>query len=165
MDEPILKADSRYRRMVFLLFLVLIAVGGGIIWWFQGVVNEIVATAESDPIAAVRRTHWLFMLLMGLLGLSLLAFSVYLVQLGVRVRRSGQLPPPGTRVLRDVSVRTGPSAMRRARLLLALAVVLGLAGGIVPLWMERQFRRSFDIPAIYQQAESPPPIPGIPPRP
>ena len=164
MDERILSADSRYRRTILMLAVVLVLVGGGIIFWFQGMIDEIVALAETDPKTAVRRTHQMFKVLMGFLGFSLAAFAVYLVQLGARVMRSEQLPPPGTRVVRDIRIRTGSQAVRRGRLLLALAVVLGLAGAVVPFWMERQFRRAFDIPAIYHQLESPAPMPGISPR-
>lgn len=165
MDDQILSADPRYRRTILLLAVILVLVGGGIIFWFQGMIDEIVALAETDPTTAVRRTHRVFKVLMGFLGFSLVAFAVYLIQLGVRVLRSEQLPPPGTRVVRDVRIQSGRPAVRRGRLLLVLAVVLGLAGAVVPFWMEREFRRAFDIPAIYHQLESPAPMPGIPPQP
>jgi MFS family permease len=165
MDEQILSADRRYRRNLLWLALVLVLVGGAIIFWFQGMIDQIVALAETDPVGAVQRTHWVFTSLMGCFGISLLAFGIYLFQLAARILRSNQMPPPGTRVIRDVQIRTGAQAVRRGRLLLALAVVFALAGTIVPFWMEREFRRAFDIPAIYHQLESPPSMPGIPPQP
>lgn len=165
MNEQILPADRRYRRNLLWLALVLALVGGGIIFWFQGVIDQIVVLAETDPAGAVRRTHWVFTSLMGGFGISLLGFGIYLLQMGIRILRSGQMPPPGTRVIRDVQIRTGAQALRRGRLLLALAVVLALGGAIAPFWMEREFRRAFDIPAIYHQLESPASTPGIPPKP
>ncbi|MFP4031305.1 MAG: hypothetical protein ACLFRG_02050 [Desulfococcaceae bacterium] len=165
MDEQVLSADPRYRRNLLWLALVLVLVGAAIIFWFQGIIDQIVVLAETDPAAAVQRTHWVFTTLMGCFGFGLLALGICLFQLGIRILRSGRMPPPGTRAIRDVPIRTGAQAVRRGRLLLALAVVFALAGTIVPFWMEREFRRAFDIPAIYHQLESPAPMPGIPPQP
>lgn len=162
MSDAIRRADPRYRRGVFLLAVVLAILGAAIVFWFKGLMGDIVALAETDPAAAIRRTHRVFVFLMAFLGVGLASFGAYLLIFGVRVLRTGEMPPPGTRVLRDVPVKTGRPAAIRARIILVLAGLLLLGGLIVPWWMERQFRMTFDIPAVYQRVERPLAIPGTP---
>jgi hypothetical protein len=54
--------------------------------------------------------------------------SVYLVRLGIRVKRSGQYPPPGMRVPVRTMVRPGRCAKRNAILMFVLAGILMAPG-------------------------------------
>ena len=66
----------------------------------------------------------------------LLVFAGYLWHLAGRVRRAGQYPPPGLRVIRPMAPLTGSAATRRMHVLQALAGTLAAAAVmlVILLW-------------------------------
>ncbi|HEY6863312.1 MAG TPA: hypothetical protein VI319_05390 [Burkholderiales bacterium] len=69
-------------------------------------------------------------------GLPSLAAAAWLWAYGARVARTAMYPAPGGALLRDTRVLTGPSAVRRGRLIQALAALLWMTGVllIAALW-------------------------------
>ena len=67
----------------------------------------------------------------------LLAFAGYLWHLAGRVRRTGQYPPPGLRMIRPMAPLTGSAATRRMHVLLALAGTLVAAAVMLALLLWR----------------------------
>lgn len=69
-------------------------------------------------------------------GLPSLAAAAWLWAYGARVARAAMYPAPGGALLRDTRVLTGPSAVRRGRVIQALAALLWMTGVllIAALW-------------------------------
>lgn len=78
------------------------------------------------------QVRWLVALLV-LLSLPLAIPLVLLWRLAERTRIATRFPPPGTLLLRDTPVREGRAALRYARLLKLLTVLLALAIGAIPV--------------------------------
>jgi hypothetical protein len=69
--------------------------------------------------------------------LPLLLVSAHLWRFGARIVCAERFPPPGHRVVRDTIVQHGRSAVVRGRVLMALALVLVGAGGLLGLSLWR----------------------------
>lgn len=80
----------------------------------------------SDPERAPARLRLVLALLGAAATAPLVAFAGYMWVLGARTVRARQFPPPGAGPLREVPVVAGDAALRRGRLLVALAAALAL---------------------------------------
>jgi hypothetical protein len=127
-ERRVLKADPAYRRRVFIgygLFLALLVLSFlALIQWGRPALARYLD--RQRPTDAVR-----------LLGVSLKAsmvvsaafgvvVSAYVFRLGWRVRTSGQLPRPGTRVWHDTPIVEGAAALRQGMLMMTVGVVLAI---------------------------------------
>lgn len=147
-EAGMLKAD-RGLRIRLLLFLALFSVLGTlVIFGLERHLEKIVAASEDNPEQAVREVFRLLRLSAGVGGAGLLVFGLYFTHFSLKVLSSGQFPPPGTKVVRDTRVQTGPAARLRAGAGIALATLLIVLGLAVP-WIPDLLIR----PLIYQQVE------------
>ncbi len=86
------------------------------------------ALRETDPTQAFNKSLDR-LLVVGLAAVPLFGgVSVYLVRLGIKVKRSGQYPPPGMRVPVRTMVRRGKRAKWNAILMFILAGILMVPG-------------------------------------
>ena len=120
------KADPTARRAALLIITFGTIAGGVLLTLSAGSSGRRVAEwVKEDVYVRVRIVTALLMLLTT--GPAL-GGAVYLWRLGQRVVRARQFPPPGLRVVRDTPLLAGERAVRRGRLLQALATTLGVAG-------------------------------------
>ena len=124
---PILKADPAMRRRT-LAWLVLLVVTLGltlfaVIRW----IARVQALSAVDAKTAAHDLMWLTWCVAAIASLMALGMAAVLVRLSIEVRRAGQYPLPGARVLRDTPIRTGERAQRMAAVSLVLAVLLAMA--------------------------------------
>lgn len=131
-DADVLRADPRYRLVVAGVALAGLALGGLAIVLFRRRMVSLYVLAVEDSEAAVaaffQLAGWIF-----------LGFGVLVTLVGLhafvtarRAFRAAQMPPPGTRVLRDTPVVRGPLARRRARTAMILAGLIVLVGILTP---------------------------------
>jgi hypothetical protein len=132
MDEEILAANRKYRRVILVALLVCVCFGMVLLQWVLPWTTRYLTEREPQEALRVLQT------VTCLLFLSVLPLAWYIWSLGRKVVDSQQMPPPGVRLIKDVKVVKGAAAVARGRVLMALAVVLalaGLAGGIYLPWM------------------------------
>ncbi len=120
MDEEIVRADRRWRRRLMLILAVMVLTGILLIGWGVPALDAFLDTADSTTI---RRGMDLFMAVMALL---VILPAGRLWQVGQRVIRTAQYPPPGVRVLRDTRRLGGAAACRRGRAMMITAAALVL---------------------------------------
>lgn len=125
----ILKADSRLRRKVLLLYIAFAVLGLGTIYWLTPLFEEHVK--EQGLREAKRSVQFLIVLLF----MPVLGMAYYMRRLAKKVLASGQCPPPNTRVLRDTEILEGDAARRQGQSLLILSAMIGAVAlvGIVYL--------------------------------
>jgi hypothetical protein len=119
------KADPNARRAGLaivgggaLLGFVLITIAGALRPAFEAWINQDVTVYLRIVIAM------LTLLTTG----PAVGMAGYLWRFGQRIVRAERYPPPGFRVMRDTPVQIGQAAVRRGRLVQALAAVIGVAG-------------------------------------
>jgi hypothetical protein len=136
MDEGYRVVDPRDWR-VWAVAVPAIVVMGVLVWALGSVVRHHVAELQSvailDPASATRRAAASLraVLAVSVGGAALVA--AYLAWLGVRVWRSGRLPPPGSWIVAGRPVYSGRFAAPIGRLFIALAVLL-VAAAVGLLW-------------------------------
>jgi hypothetical protein len=124
--REILEADARRRRLALLLAIMAALAGAALLVYLQYALQQLAILSRSDPDLAMARVLMAVRLLAAALMVSVPALGAYLFRQGRRIRRAGQYPLPGVRVVRATPVVTGPGALVRGRLLQVLAVVLAL---------------------------------------
>lgn len=148
MTEEFLEAFPRSRRGLILLLVSVVALAATVQFWLG---PALFAHIESLPVCAQR--PWWQALLIGTVGL-LPVIALWSVGQARRILRSGQVPPPGTWVLRRTPIRRGAIARRRAYLLLAYAALtLAVTGYCLRLLSELPFFKP--VPACIAMAASP----------
>jgi hypothetical protein len=121
----LLRADPTYRRRVLVKYSLFTALSFVLVFalqqWGKPAFDRYLEGQNPDD--ALRLLKALLLLVMFLP----LGMCVYLFRLGRRIKVSGQLPPPGTRVLHDTVILEGRAAVWRGTAMVTLSVVLGLA--------------------------------------
>jgi hypothetical protein len=144
-QEHVIKADKRARMLFIITWIVCVCVGAALIRWVLPWGQGQLERAESGD--ALR----IIQILIAFIFLSVIPFGVYLFRLGLRAVRCRQMPPPGTRVIKNTKVLEGDRAVTRGRLIMALAlllVMLGLAGGLyLPYKIGKAFGEQIQKPA------------------
>ena len=152
-QERVIKADKRVRMLVILAWIACICAGLALIrWvlpWGQGQLER------AEPAKALRAIQ----IVNSFIFLSVIPFGVYLYRFGWRVVKHRQMPPPGTRVIKDMKVLVGDKAVTRGRLIMAIALLssaLGLIGGLyLPYKLGKVFGERIGQPAPQEkQAET-----------
>jgi hypothetical protein len=152
-QERVIKADRSARMLVIIAWIVCVCVGVALTrWvlpWSQGYLPQ------ADPRVSLR----IIQLIAALMFLSIIPFGVYLFRLGLQAVRCRQMPPPGTRVIKDTKVLEGDKALTRGRLIMAVALLfsaLGLIGGLyLPYKLGKVFGERIGQPAPQEkQAET-----------
>ena len=133
MDDEIIPADRKLRGRVLwwggvatLGGLIVLAAVSRLLDVPEDATDAVLRLAVDRAIRLARVSAWV-------MGLSFVVMGLWFLRLGRLVRRSGRFPPPGMRVIKDTSVRTGI----RARCIANLATVTGLASalfGSVAVW-------------------------------
>jgi hypothetical protein len=137
MEKEIRYADLEYRHRALIKFTVLYvaaAVFGTvvIVWgrpWMQSYLDAL------EPRTALHLLSWS----MSLVCLSFLPLCAFIYLQGRKIIVSECYPTPGARVIRDTEVIRGGRAVKRGRLLVKVALFLGvlaiLAAGYFPYWL------------------------------
>ena len=120
----VLKADPAYRRRVLVVYATCVPLAVVLFialkqWGIPALVEHL-RDADEGTLRALK--------LAGLACLSIpLGAAVYLFRLGRRIQRGGQLPLPGTRVIRDTAVVYGQPARRVGMVIVGLSIAAALA--------------------------------------
>ena len=137
-NEPagrnIIRADRTLRTVTLIGVAVVLLVAAIALVYTGSFLHDIQVLAQDAPTEAAARAGLVLKVLA--MGAAVVPVTVgaYLARVAVLTWRSGEFPPPGTRVLRDTMVTTGPTSRRWALFALLVAVIL-LFGGIVVPWM------------------------------
>ena len=132
MEQQVVTGDKRLRFQVWLAVAVLLvgaAIGLGIFRSQMAEVNKTVGQQQQAAVAAMAR---LVTIVAWIAALSSLGTAAWFAQLAWRIQRAGQYPPPGMKVLRAKTVRSGRQARSAARWAWALAA--GSLLGVLLAW-------------------------------
>lgn len=133
MPEPIVPVNSRLRKRALLWGIIVAVVGAGGLLALVVYLEDLAASPQVAPQPGYMR----FLAEAGIM-VPALSLAGLLSYLALRIRRSGQYPPPGMQVLRDTTIRTGRAAQNAARICLLFAVVVVLCGigmGLIMGWL------------------------------
>jgi hypothetical protein len=132
--SEIRKADPEARRRAILMVVFGATIGALLIAGFGHFRGSLHEWLVSDPAETAFRARVVVCAAAFLLAAPLIAFTVYLWLLGVKVVRAQQYPPPGLRVIRDTPVISGPGAVTRGQAIQVVAVCLGLSAVVLCLF-------------------------------
>ncbi len=131
--RKVIRADPTL-RILTVVGVVLVLVGGIIaVGYTESFVREVRELARESPGQAAERVRAVLRALTVGVAVIPVAVGAYLTRVAVLALRSGEFPPPGTRVLRDTTVTTGPASRRWAVLGLVVAGLLVTGGIAVPV--------------------------------
>jgi hypothetical protein len=129
--------ENRVRRIKAFIFLLSVAVIGGIVTYFSVTwLREIKELLSQNPEKAVSEFIVFVKVLIVFIVIVHLVFAVYFWRLGSRILTLGEFPPPGALLIRNKKVLVGEQACRMGRLCRALAIVLIVMSTLLPvlLW-------------------------------
>jgi hypothetical protein len=144
MEEKIIPADKTLKNRLILFFIVVAVVGVFIINYTVAYFGELKQLAGTDPAAAMNRVVQVINILLPLFALSVAATGLYCIVMAVRIIKSGQCPPPGTRVIRDTRIITGERALNRARAMIIFSIAIILLGVAVSWYFQDIFNDRLD---------------------
>ena len=131
--RKIIPADRALRRLTLIGVALLVVAGVIAIAYTESFLDEMAALAQESPSQAAARVGLVLKLVAIGAAAIPIAVGAYLTRVAMLTWRSSEFPPPGTRVLRDTVVTTGPKSRRWAVFALLVAVILLLGGILVPL--------------------------------
>jgi hypothetical protein len=131
--RKIIRADSALRRLTLIGVVVVLLAGMIALVYTGSFLDDMKALARVSPSQAAARVGLVLKLVAIGAAVIPVAVGAYLARVAMLTWRSGEFPPPGTRVLRDTTVTTGPSSRRWAVFALLVAVILLVGGILVPL--------------------------------
>ncbi|MBN1307816.1 MAG: hypothetical protein JXA18_07860 [Chitinispirillaceae bacterium] len=118
MDREIVKTDRRYRRNLFLSYLVAIFLGVAFWKWGKRFFTAyMISLPLKERIEVMEMAGHLFLLLF-------IPAAIYLIVVGKRVCRYQAIPYPGMRVIKDTVIIRGKGALFRGRSMVALGTML-----------------------------------------
>jgi len=126
-QERIIKADRLVRTVIVVAWIICVIMGVVMVKWIVPWGQDRLEKAE--PAEALR----IIQVVVAFIFLSTLPFSACLYWLGRRAVVYRQMPPPGTRVIKNTRLLEGDDAVKRGRLIMGIAVVLlvvALVGGL-----------------------------------
>ncbi len=136
-NEPagrkIIRADRTLRIVTLIGVAVVLLVGVVALLYTESFLRDMRALAQESPSQAAARVGLVLKVLTIGAAVIPVAVGAYLTRVAVLTWRSREFPPPGTRVLRDTTVTTGPTSRRWALFALLVAVILVFGGIVVPL--------------------------------
>ena len=139
--SQIIPADPNARAFTLGISLTILFLGALALWWLKGYEKQLVDLAEVDRPAAIAKTLQLVDIVVVAGGIGLVAAGIWFGALGHRTVKSGRFPPPGMRVIRDTSVRTGARAHVTATVIFLIAALL-VAMGTAGMWVFRSIAHS-----------------------
>jgi hypothetical protein len=134
-ERKVITAGRRTRLIVLVAWVACVIVGVALILWVVPAGQA--HLEEQEPATALRYIQ----VLLAVIFLSLVPVAAYLLWFGWRVIRSGQMPPPGTKVIVDTRVIEGDAAETRGRIIVMLAGVLLLVGLVGGLYLPCHFEQ------------------------
>ena len=125
-------ANPRARRRAVAVVALAVLVGGGAILAFEYFERDIAdyLVAHADWISS---NPWVGLAVGAVLVIPILIAALYLMRYARQAVRHRRLPPPGYALARPTQVLEGDSAVRRARVVQALAGFLLAASATIPL--------------------------------
>ncbi|HPC73891.1 MAG TPA: hypothetical protein P5551_11285 [Syntrophales bacterium] len=124
----VIKADGVLKRRI-ILFCVAVAFVGILVFKLSyDYLEQMKALAHQDIDRAVDQMLLFIRLWLAVSIAAVVGIGGYLLWFSVRVLRSGQMPPPGTKAVRDMKVVEGEKALTRAKALIAVSVLLVVIG-------------------------------------
>jgi cytochrome c-type biogenesis protein CcmH/NrfG len=133
MENEIVPADKRHRRLAIVVAALMVAAGLlvlGVLYWHLGKIGELAKVnrrqAAEQTIRLVAEFAWLG-------GLSLVGMGSWFWWLGRRINRADRFPPPGMKVIKDTAVRSGARARTLAHLA-QVAALLCVVAGTMGMW-------------------------------
>ena len=122
--SQIQRADPNARKLAIGLVIAATTLGVGLLIlagrWSPSVSNWV----TQDPSLTRSRAQVVLVIVGGALALPLLAFAVYLWQLGRRIVAAKRFPPPAMRLIHDTPIIVGPAAELRGHLAKGMAISL-----------------------------------------
>jgi MFS family permease len=136
-EQRTIKADRRARMVVMAGCAGAVLLGLVLVAWVIPRGQDYLQ--RQEPHVSLR----VLQIFTALIFLSFLPVSGYMFWFGRRVARSRQMPPPGTRVIRDTRVIAGERAVTRGRGMMLVAVVLSAVCLFAGIWLPIKFGRVF----------------------
>jgi hypothetical protein len=134
-DRPVvLKADPAYRRRALLVYATCVPLGLVLVlflrqWALPALIDHL-RQSGNDALGLLK--------VVGIASMVIpLGASVLLFRLGRRIQVSQQVPLPGTKVIRDTAVVSGPAARRLGTTIVALSIASGLLVAVVAVRFAR----------------------------
>ncbi len=130
------QADPEARRKALLLYCVCVLIGLVLIGALS--IYEAALQDWLEKNFELLVTYRVLVVLAALLlAAPLFVMCVYFWRYGNRCIEAERMPPPGVAVIRPTMIRTGAAAVRAARILQGLALLVALAGATLPvvLWL------------------------------
>ncbi len=132
-EKKVIKADGELKRKIVLFSLAVAFVGFIIFKLSYDYLQQMKALAYQDIETAVDQMLLFIRVWLALSIAAVVSLGGYLFWFALRVLRSGQMPPPGTRVVRDMKVVEGGKALTRAKAIIMASVLL-LVVGLAVTW-------------------------------
>jgi hypothetical protein len=130
----VIQADRTLRTVTVIALAILSLLGGVAVAFTKSFTDRVRMLATESPEQAATMAADTFKAITAVMGVIPLAVGLYLTYVSVRAWRTGEFPPPGTRVLRDTVVTVGLKSRTWATIGLIVAVLLGAGGILIPVW-------------------------------
>ncbi len=124
--------DAAARQKAMLIFLLAAVVGSGLVWLLQSR-QDSMAEWLADNVDWLLENRWIPLSFMYALMLPAIGGCAYIYHFGSRVLHTQRFPPNGMAVTRRTRILSGQQAVRRARVLQVLSVLLLLTCLAFPL--------------------------------
>jgi hypothetical protein len=131
--RKIIRADKALRQLTLIGLVVVLLAGIIALVYTESFLDDMKALARESPRQAAERAGLVLKIVAMGAAVIPVAVGAYLTRVAMLTWRSREFPPPGTRVLRDTAVTTGPSSRRWAVFALLVALILLLGGILIPL--------------------------------
>ncbi|NIM52785.1 MAG: hypothetical protein GTO22_26660 [Gemmatimonadales bacterium] len=131
--RKIIRADRTLRTLTVIGIAVAVFVGVIAIVYTESFLRDMRELAQVSPREAAERVGLVLRVVTTTAAVVPIAVGIYLIRVALLTWRAGEFPPPGTRVLRDTTVTTGPNTRRWAVFTFIVAVMLLLSGIAVTL--------------------------------
>ncbi len=131
--RKIIRADRTLKTVTLIGVALALLIGVIAFGYTESFLRDIKALGQESPSQAAARVGLVLKVLTIGAAVVPVAVGASLTRVAALTWRSSEFPPPGTRVLRDTRVTTGPNSRRWAMFAFSLAVILLLGGIVVPL--------------------------------
>jgi hypothetical protein len=131
--RKVIRADRALRRLTLIGVAVVLLAGAIALVYTESFLHDMKVLARESPSQAAARVGLVLKLVAIGAAVIPIAVGAYLTRVAMLTWRSSEFPPPGTRVLRDTTVTTGPGSRRWAVFAFLVAVILLSGGLLVPL--------------------------------
>ena len=125
------KADAAFRRLAIGVLVAATCAGAVLIGALDRYRGPLADWVRSDAGRSAERAELILAVFGTLLLAPLVAVAAYLSSVGGRAVRTGEFPPPGSRVIRDTAIVRGYDALSRGRVLQGVAVFLCAAALVI----------------------------------